>query len=148
MPNMHAFLQPTFLGETDEMPFNRPNDSLLQHTDDSGGPEGDDVHNHANKSLATTPSYDYLHDKERQMGPYTSPRPIPIEDASAVAANCCKIISNLINYRTLYKDVIKRIICIEFASDSANYISTGGLAYNIVMPVPPERCFSSRGAGW
>ncbi|KAL1468842.1 hypothetical protein MTO96_041229 [Rhipicephalus appendiculatus] len=127
-------LQPTYRDTTDERPSNKLNDWLLQ--------DGDDVDNHPNdRSVATTPARDGIYHEERQIDADESRGPIPIVDASAVAANCCGTISRRIKFRTPYKDLIKRIICIEFASDSANSISAGGLAYNIVIPVPPNVAF-------
>ncbi|KAL3205082.1 hypothetical protein MRX96_011397 [Rhipicephalus microplus] len=43
-----------------------------------------------------------------------------------------------------YKNAIASVICIQFASDSTHSISTGGLAYNVVVPVPPSFAFPTQ----
>ncbi|KAL1477219.1 hypothetical protein MTO96_035918 [Rhipicephalus appendiculatus] len=121
------------------MPSNKLIDSLLKDPNDRGGPDGDEVHNLTNdKSVATTPSHD---DGYPDIDPQPISAPIPDVDARAVASKCCRRISDLITDGIGYKDAIKRIMCIKFASDSANSVSTGGLAYNIVLPVPANVAF-------
>ncbi|XP_075749332.1 uncharacterized protein LOC142814455 [Rhipicephalus microplus] len=100
------------------MPSNKLNEWLLQDADDIG-PDGDNVTNRTRRD--------------------TLPAPLPLVDASAVAADCCKIIGSRMDAGESYKYFIENIICIEFASD--NSFPMGGLAYNIVIPVPPKAAF-------
>ncbi|KAL1487105.1 hypothetical protein MTO96_031115 [Rhipicephalus appendiculatus] len=138
--NYEHVLQPTYRDTTDEMPSNKLIDSLLEYTDDSGDPDGDDIHNDANEPVASKPPYDDIYHEERQIDLRPGMTVTRLMLASAVAGNCSGTISNqLLGKR--YEEVIDNIMCIEFASDSANYISTGSLAYNIVLPVPPRFAF-------
>ncbi|KAH7952479.1 hypothetical protein HPB52_023805 [Rhipicephalus sanguineus] len=69
-----------------------------------------------------------------------SGKPIPLEDASAVAAKCRKAITILLEAHD-YAAALQRIICIEFAADSAHDSQTGGLTYSLVLPVLPSLAF-------
>ncbi|KAL3203444.1 hypothetical protein MRX96_011981 [Rhipicephalus microplus] len=126
------------------MPSNKLNEWLLQGADDIG-PDGDNVTNRTSERfVATSPSHEGIYREQRQIRRDTLPAPLPLVDASAVAADCCKIIGSRMDAGESYKYFIENIICIEFASD--NSFPMGGLAYNIVIPVPPEGCFSTRAA--